>query len=249
MANGEFQPRSAFQNFNSSRKLEALLQALRSQQVTSLEDRPKWEVPEFRLPLNDMMGEPAPRVPMGTSGERAFATEWSAGEPSYGLPIRPPQGLGQNRPTFSPELEAANARLRQSGTQITPQFLAMETRGPLANYQETIRQLDALGAPARMELTQLKSQQAEIEERIKEVEKLEKERATTGIKELTKGTPRPVSSAVEQIPQQRPLGYGDPLPVPQHLLERGGEFTAFEEAQPSDADSLMNLFLREQRGR
>jgi hypothetical protein len=184
MANGEFQPRSAFQNFNSSGKLEALLQALLSQQATSLEDRPKWEVPEFRLPLNDMMGEPAPRVPMGTSGERAFATEWSAGEPSYGLPIRPPQGLGQNRPTFSPELEAANARLRQSGTEITPQHLAFQTSGPLVNYMETIRQLDEASAPARMEIADLEAKKLAIEEQIKEATRLMKDQQKEGTVQL-----------------------------------------------------------------
>ena len=184
MANGEFQPRSAFQNFNSSRKLEALLQALRSQQVTSLEDRPKWWVPEFRLPLNDMMGEPAPRVPIGTSGERAFATEWSAGEPSYGLPIRPPQGLGQNRPTFSPELEAANARLGQSGTEITPQHLAFQTSGPLVNYMETIRQLDEASAPARMEIADLEAKKLAIEEQIKEATRLMKDQQKEGTVQL-----------------------------------------------------------------
>ena len=184
MANGEFQPRSAFQNFNSSRRLEALLQALRSQQVTSLEDRPKWEVPEFRLPLNDMMGEPAPRVPIGTSGERAFATEWSAGEPSYGLPIRPPQGLGQNRPTFSPELEAANARLRQSGTEITPQHLAFQTSGPLVNYMETIRQLDEASAPARMEIADLEAKKQAIEAQIKEATRLLKDQQKEGTVQL-----------------------------------------------------------------
>jgi hypothetical protein len=137
-------------------------------------------------PFPGMMGEPAP-----------------PSIPTYGLPTgsrqilreRPTRTLGTRfqhvpatGPTFSPELEAANARLGQSGTEITPQFLAMQTRGPLDNYMETIRQLDEASAPARMEIADLEAKKLEIEEQIKEAKRLMQVQQKEGTVQL-KGSP------------------------------------------------------------
>jgi|TARA_R110000824_G_scaffold123218_6_gene280816 hypothetical protein len=189
-------------------RLAQLLQVLAGMQA---ENPPLPPSPD----LTGQMGEPAPRLPMGTgvtagmtpwlwnkvlSGENTFRAMGGA-EPRYGLPTgrrdvdiqRTQYGspgdrgtiqIPANRPTFSPELEAANARLRQSGTEITPQFLAMQTRGPLVNYMETIRQLDEASAPARMEIADLEAKKLAIEEQIKEATRLMKDQQKEGTVQL-----------------------------------------------------------------
>lgn len=161
-------------------------------------------------PFPGMMGEPAPRLPMGTQdpGEdprmwnRALSGVMGGGvQPRYGLPMgrrqvdiqRTQYGspgdrgtitIPGTRPTFSPALEAANARLRQSGTEITPQHLAFQTSGPLVNYMETIRQLDEAGAPARMEIADLEAKKQAIEAQIKEATRLLKDQQKEGMVQL-----------------------------------------------------------------
>ena len=179
-------------------RLAQLLQVLAGMQA---ENPPLPPSPD----LTGQMGEPAPRLPMGTgvtagmtpwlwnkvlSGENTFRAMGGGRDvdiqrTQYGSPgDRGTIQIPANRPTFSPELEAANARLRQSGTEITPQFLAMQTRGPLVNYMETIRQLDEASAPARMEIADLEAKKLAIEEQIKEATRLMKDQQKEGTVQL-----------------------------------------------------------------
>jgi hypothetical protein len=60
----------------------------------------------------------------------------------------------------------------------------MQTRGPLVNYMETIRQLDEASAPARMEIADLEAKKLAIEEQIKEATRLMKDQQKEGTVQL-----------------------------------------------------------------